>query len=177
MTAIRRWGLSVVTMVSVVTSVLLVTGWGSAIASVAASGSPVIVKNPTTNPVNVRDINTPRTVLIAHGTVGPVPGGGSHVQAVPPTDVSAYREVTLYWSGDPSDEGAQLYCEAWAWPPPGGTGATVYVGRGVSLYGPLGAGSDTVDPAPPTVAATCFNQDANLTHAYTANWWLVGRTG
>lgn len=46
----RRWGLSALTMVSVATVVLLVTGWGSA---VAASVQSVIVANTANNPVPV----------------------------------------------------------------------------------------------------------------------------
>ena len=55
MSKLRRWGLTVVTMVSVATVVLLVTGWGSA---VAASVSSVIVANPASNPANVKVTNT-----------------------------------------------------------------------------------------------------------------------
>jgi hypothetical protein len=47
---VLQWGLSVLTMVSVATAVLLVTGWGSAM---AASVSSVFVTNTSSNPVPV----------------------------------------------------------------------------------------------------------------------------
>jgi hypothetical protein len=49
------WGLSVLTMVSVATVVLLVTGWGSA---VAASVQSVLVTNTAANPVPVAPTGT-----------------------------------------------------------------------------------------------------------------------
>lgn len=51
------WGLSLVTMVSVATAVLLVTGWGSAMAS-SLSLTGVIVKNPIANPANMHEVGT-----------------------------------------------------------------------------------------------------------------------
>lgn len=50
-----RWGLSVLTMVSVATVLLLITGWGSAIAS---SVSSVVVTNTASNPVPVTPTGT-----------------------------------------------------------------------------------------------------------------------
>lgn len=135
MSKLRRWGLTVVTMVSVATVVLLVTGWGSA---VAASVSSVIVANPASNPANVKVTNTtPLSVqesntdtngnikvheqgianvnvtgtptvqtegatVIANGFIHvPANGvqnlsGGTESGDSRFTDVSAYREVTLY---------------------------------------------------------------------------------
>ena len=52
---LTRWGLTVVTMVSVATVVLLVTGWGSAAASATMN---VIVGNTASNPVPVHETNT-----------------------------------------------------------------------------------------------------------------------
>lgn len=51
----RKWGLTVVTMASVATLVLLVTGWGSAMASSVQS---VIVANTASNPVPVTPTGT-----------------------------------------------------------------------------------------------------------------------
>ena len=51
MRRLGRWGATVVTMISVTTVVLLVTGWGSA---VAANVSSVFVANQPSNPVPVR---------------------------------------------------------------------------------------------------------------------------
>lgn len=51
----RRWGLSVLTMASVAAMVLLVTGWGSAMAS---SVSSVIVANTASNPAQVHEAGT-----------------------------------------------------------------------------------------------------------------------
>jgi hypothetical protein len=53
--SIGRWGVTVVTMVSVATVVLLLTGWGSA---VAANVSSVLVTNTASNPVPVHEQGT-----------------------------------------------------------------------------------------------------------------------
>lgn len=55
MSKFRRWSLTVVTMASVATLVLLVTGWGSAMASSVQS---VIVANTASNPVPVTPTGT-----------------------------------------------------------------------------------------------------------------------
>ena len=56
MSKFRNWGLTVVTMVSVATVVLLVTGWGSALAS--SLSTSVVVANTSTNPAKVHETNT-----------------------------------------------------------------------------------------------------------------------
>jgi len=60
MNRFRKWGLSVLTMVSVATAVLLVTGWGSALASSVGSlnATQVLVTNTTTNPAYVKETGT-----------------------------------------------------------------------------------------------------------------------
>jgi hypothetical protein len=50
-----RWGLSVLTMATIATMVLLVTGWGSAVASNISS---VFVTNTSSNPVPITPIGT-----------------------------------------------------------------------------------------------------------------------
>jgi hypothetical protein len=55
MSKVRRWGLTVLTMASVATLVLLVTGWGSAMAS---SVSSVLVTNTASNPAQVHEAGT-----------------------------------------------------------------------------------------------------------------------
>jgi hypothetical protein len=55
MARLRRSGLTVITMVCVATVVLLVTGWGSAVAS---SVSSVFVTNTSGNPVPVQAVGT-----------------------------------------------------------------------------------------------------------------------
>jgi hypothetical protein len=55
MSRLGRWAVTVVTMVSVATVVLLVTGWGSA---VAANVSSVFVTNTASNPVPVHQQGT-----------------------------------------------------------------------------------------------------------------------
>jgi len=68
MSKFPRWGLSVLTMASVATLVLLVTGWGSAIASSVQS---VIVANPVSNPANVHETGT-ANVNVTNTTAMPV---------------------------------------------------------------------------------------------------------
>jgi hypothetical protein len=68
---IRRlgsWGATVVTMISVTTVVLLVTGWGSA---VAANVNSVFVSNTPANPVPVRQQGIAE-VRVTNGTPVPV---------------------------------------------------------------------------------------------------------
>ena len=62
MNRLVRWGLSLLTMTSVATVVLLVTGWGSAVASSVQS---VIVANTASNPVPVREQNVDKNGYIA----------------------------------------------------------------------------------------------------------------
>jgi len=149
-----RWGLSVLTMASVATLVLLVTGWGSALAS---SVSSVIVANTTSNPANVHEagtanvkvtnttpvpvqetntdtngnikvheqgtanvsvtgtptVQTDGATVIANGSTQVAQGSGINLSGGTEsgdarfTDVSAYRDVTLFLrlgcQGGPSD--------------------------------------------------------------------------
>lgn len=103
-----RWGATVVTMVSVATVVLLVTGWGSA---VAANVSSVFVTNTASNPVPVHEQGTASVAVTGTPTVksgdtatvldqsdGNVTlSPGQRLTLNPDTEnVSAYREVTLY---------------------------------------------------------------------------------
>jgi hypothetical protein len=104
-----RWGLTVVTMVSVATVVLLVTGWGSALAS---SASLVLVANRPSNPVPVQqqgtaDVNVANSapLSVKSGDVAALLGQGGDVTVNPGQhltlnpdgeDTSAYREVTVY---------------------------------------------------------------------------------
>jgi hypothetical protein len=55
MSRLGRWGVTVVTMVSVATVVLLITGWGSAL---AANVTSVLVTNTASNPVPVHQQGT-----------------------------------------------------------------------------------------------------------------------
>src|SRR4051794_36286656 len=96
-------------MVSVATVVLLVTGWGSA---VAANVSSVLVTNRPSNPVPVQqqgtaDVNVTNSspLTVRSGGMASVLGQGGAVAVSPgqrltlnpdAEDVSAYREVTLY---------------------------------------------------------------------------------
>lgn len=109
MSRLGRWCATVVTMVSVATVVLLVTGWGSAL---AANVSSVLVANKPSNPVPVQeqgtaDVNVTNTtpMSVKSGDVAGVLGQGENVAVSPgqrltlnpdAEDVSAYREVTLY---------------------------------------------------------------------------------
>lgn len=63
-----RWGMTVLTMVSVATVVLLVTGWGSAMAS---SVSSVLVANTASNPAQVHEAGT-ANVHVTNTTAMPV---------------------------------------------------------------------------------------------------------
>jgi hypothetical protein len=109
MSRLGRWAVTVLTMISVATVVLLVTGWGSAF---AASVSSVLVTNKPSNPVPVQqqgtaDVNVTNTtpMSVKSGDVASVLGQGGDVAVSPgqrltlnpdAEDVSAYREVTLY---------------------------------------------------------------------------------
>jgi hypothetical protein len=107
MSRLGRWGATVVTMVSVATVVLLVTGWGSA---VAANVSSVFVTNTASNPVPVHEQGTANVAItgtptVKSGDTASVLGQGGDVALSPgqrltlnpdAEDVSAYREVTLY---------------------------------------------------------------------------------
>jgi hypothetical protein len=104
-----RWSVTVLTMVSVATVLLLLTGWGSA---VAANVSSVLVTNRPSNPVPVQqqgtaDVNVTNTtpVSVKSSDVASVLGQGGAVAVSPgqrltlnpdAMDVGAYREVTLY---------------------------------------------------------------------------------
>jgi hypothetical protein len=70
MSRLSRWGLTVVTMVSVATVVLLISGWGSAL---AANVSSVFIANTTSNPVPVQQqgtasVNVTNTSVPIHDT-------------------------------------------------------------------------------------------------------------
>ena len=80
MNRLGRWAVTVVTMVSVATVVLLVTGWGSAL---AANVSSVLVANGPSNPVPVQqqgtaDVNITNTtpMSVKSGDVASVLGQG-----------------------------------------------------------------------------------------------------
>jgi hypothetical protein len=104
-----RWSVTVLTMVSVATVLLLLTGWGSA---VAANVSSVLVTNRPSNPVPVQqqgtaDVKVTNTtpMSVKSGDVASVLGQGGAVAVSPgqrltlnpdAMDVGAYREVTLY---------------------------------------------------------------------------------
>jgi hypothetical protein len=68
MSRLGRWGVTVVTMVSVATVVLLVSGWGSAL---AANVSSVFVTNTASNPVPVHEYGT-ANVKVTNTTPLPV---------------------------------------------------------------------------------------------------------
>src|SRR6266581_7103843 len=68
MSKVPRWGLSVLTMASVATLVLLVTGWGSAMAAQVTS---VLVTNTSGNPVPVQQQGT-ANVNVTNTTSMPV---------------------------------------------------------------------------------------------------------
>lgn len=68
MSKFRSWGLTVVTMASVATVVLLVTGWGSAL---AANVSSVIVANTPSSPAQVHEAGT-ANVNVTNTTAIPV---------------------------------------------------------------------------------------------------------
>jgi guanyl-specific ribonuclease Sa len=65
---VLRWGLSALTMASLATVLLLVTGWGSA---VAASVSSVLVTNSASNPAQVHEAGT-ANVNVTNTTAMPV---------------------------------------------------------------------------------------------------------
>jgi hypothetical protein len=70
MRRLGRWGMTVVTMVSVATLVLFITGWGSAL---AANVSSVFVTNTASNPVPVQQqgtasVNVTNTSVPVHDT-------------------------------------------------------------------------------------------------------------
>lgn len=149
-------------------------------ANVAQSGDwNVGVTNTADHPVPVGgsvDVgnfpDAPTTKVIAHG-VTTAPGGDVGVVVVPDTDVSAYREVTLYLQ--PSTTG--------------GSGQ-VCLPRTISADNSnmtldsfqFGDATDTsglvtiktYNPAPPNFGMGCFN---NLSQDVQDTWMLVGRTG
>jgi hypothetical protein len=112
---LRKWGLSVVTMVSVATAVLFVTGWGSAI---AADVTPMFITNSAKDPIPV--VNGDRTQLIASGvTMVPAHSNvylfGQPKEPSTPIDVSSFKTVVFYANchspNDLSLEGASFSTE------------------------------------------------------------------
>jgi hypothetical protein len=191
MNRFRTWSLSVVTMVLVATTVLLVTGWGSAIAS-SLSVTPVIVKNTTTNPAIVRATGTvtvngsvavagtpsvsvtnlrpaPTTQVIVHES--------GHVSAytpfllvggfTAPVNLAAYRSVTLYLdlsqTADPGEA-----CQIHTYDPDGND----YL-PGTFDTGTTRSFSKTLDPAPPNLVLYCID-NSGLDFDY--HFMLTGRT-
>lgn len=206
MSKFRRWGLSALTMASVATLVLLVTGWGSAM---AASVSSVIVANPASNPAQVHVTNTdangnvkvaeqgtpnvnvqnfPSSQTVSGSvsvsnfpdapTTSQIAGDETLVSAgtsailVPPTDVSRYREVTLYL-GTPTVKGgagADVSCVVLT-----GTAPLQFLLDRFSATGVGTIAIKTYEPAPPDVRINCDNLDT--TNDVTLDWMLAGRTG
>lgn len=213
MSKLRRWGLTVVTMASVATLVLLVTGWGSAMAS---SVSSVLVANTASNPAQVHEAGTANVhvtntdasgnIKVAeqgtpnvsvqnfpssqtvNGSVSvsnfpdaattteiagdeTVVSANSSAELVPLTDVSRYREITLYL-GTPVIKGgsADVSCVVFT-----GTAPLQFALDRFAATGLATIAIKTYDPAPPDVRIDCDNLDT--ANDITLDWMLAGRTG
>ena len=175
----RTWGLSVLTMVSVATVVLLVTGWGSA---VAASVSSVIVTNPASNPVKVHEVGTanvsvqnfpasqaPTTTVIGSGTTS-LPGSGAFTTLLDTTDVSAYREVSLYLTYSAPNTAD---CFVNGFDPSNDFFPLDTVVLDGSFNQADHAIVNTYDPAPPKFQVFCKNTQAT---DFSVTWMVTGRT-
>jgi hypothetical protein len=167
-------------MVSVVTVVLFVTGWGSAVAS---SVTGVLVRNPVTNPVNVKETGTvtvggsvgvnnlpaaPTTQVITHGS-GHVNDALPYTLISPSTDLRAYRSVTVYVTFSEAQDPGQA-CQILTYDPDGSTYyqlASFFTGTNTDV-------SKTLDPAPPNMEFFCTD---NTLQPFDYHFMLTGRTG
>jgi len=162
-------------MVSVATAVLLITGWGSAVASsVRSAATNVIVKNSANNPANVRvaNLQAASTQVVLQPAAQTVLAGQSYNVVTTSTDLSAYRSVTLYLSlslVSPSNPGES--CSIFASGPAGGNFFVTSFTTGTKAYY-----STTLDPAPPRVRISCTDH-SNVSGSFQYSVMLTGRTG
>jgi hypothetical protein len=148
--------------------------------TVQVGGSVSVSNLPSTQPVSgtvdVGNFPTnfpaaPTTSVIASGvtTVAQVANVGEAVTIIPQTDVSAYREVTVYAAVNLGGGSGQL-CGVATFDPSGN-------GYEVERFG-FGAPDlqliKTFDPAPPNFEFGCEN---TLDHDVQITWMLVGRSG
>jgi hypothetical protein len=162
MSKFGKWRASVLVMASVVVLVLLLTGWRSAVASTLQS---VIVANTAARPAQVHV--TYKTSEIASGaTVVPA---GNVADLFPRTDLSLYRDVTLYLSALSGKSSVVEQCVVQTQD----SHAQVYK---IDQFTTAGIGTLAVkayDPAPPNIKVSCNNTNAS---DVTVHWDLAGRT-
>ena len=127
---------------------------------------------PVSGAVNVGNLpDAPTTRVIDHG-VTTAPGGDVAFSVVSDTDVSAYREITLYLQASTTGGGGQV-CIA-------STVSADNSNMTLDSFQFGDAGGDgfatikTYSPAPPNFRMECFN---NLSQDVEDTWMLVGRTG
>jgi len=195
----RKWGLSVLTMVSVATAVLLVTGWGSALASSVRSlaATNVLVTNTSTNPAYVKETATvPVTGSVAVTGTPSVKFAStplvkvSNPQAAPMTQVILSGDGVVPISSDftPISQGTDLrpYRSVTLYLALSGDAADLNEECIVSTFDPTGTPfqiddftwdqnyqSVTYDPAPPNMQVHCTD-DSGFPHNY--GFMLTGRT-
>jgi hypothetical protein len=165
-----NWPTLVAVMVSVLVVVLLVPGLGSAAATTLQS---VIVANTAAKPAQVHVTNASATTSeIASGATALAAGGttGDNAPLFSLTDVSQYRQVSLYLSGLDGKNSVNEDCVV-----------TTQDSKGqlflLDRFTTSGVGTIAVkayDPAPPKIEVQCTNQNAD---AVTIHWELAGRTG
>ncbi|HEY2353797.1 MAG TPA: hypothetical protein VGH79_02715 [Gaiellaceae bacterium] len=160
MSKLGKWPLSIVIAASLVVLVLLVTGWRSATKTVQS----VIVANSATHPAQVHV--TYKTSQIASGaTVVPA---GNLATLIPLTDVSLYRDVTLYLYALDGKNSIVEQCFVQTQD----SHAQVY---NLDEFATGGIGTLAVksyDPAPPNIKVSCNNTN---TSDVTVHWELAGR--
>jgi hypothetical protein len=138
-----------------VTIMLLVTGWGSA---VAAQVTSVLVTNPVSNPANVHEVGTANvnvgntalavtdhtvTQVLFDGTLSSVGVGGGSEQTI---DTSGSREIRVYVGSCPTTDQVRMSVgDAGELLAPNCNGTAVYDVPGTSVtFFMTGATGDTV---------------------------------
>jgi hypothetical protein len=191
---LRSYVVTLVATTSVVMLVLLLTGWGSAVASQVSSvfvtntdangnvkvheqgtANVQVTNLPATQPVSgtVNVGNPAETVVIARGRLTGIPVSGEW--DIPRTDVSAYREVTLYLEIGSAFGGTGQDCRVYD------NDENLQTGLG-GLYlleefdtADKNDFNTTIDPAPPNIEFACTNGFPAVEAEI--EWMLVGRTG
>jgi hypothetical protein len=201
---LRKYGLGAASMLVLVLAILLVSGWGSAVAAqvsgvfvtntpanpVPVSGAVTVSNLPATQPVSgavtvsnlpqtqpvsgTVDVGNfpgnfpaaPSTVVITSGVIDVPNAGFAHI--IPQTDLSAYREVTLYLIISPGAGLGQSF-DVETFDPNG-----IFYGLDGISTGTDTEEIKTYDPAPPNIKVGDHNQSG---FDVQINWMLVGRTG
>lgn len=145
---------------AVVVLVLLLAGWRSA----ASTLQSVIVANTAAHPAQVHV--TYKTTVIASGAT--VVSAGDIANLFPLTDVSLYRDVTLYLSALSGKSIVVEMCVVQTQDPH----AQVY---NIDRFTTADSGTLAVksyDPAPPNIKVVCNNPNES---DVTVHWELAGR--